>query len=69
MKADFLFASLNLNWIIQKNKCQKKAHFIDEACLKNRGIIYLNVETWLSFAPPLLRFLATRLQLTLFEKR
>jgi len=51
MKADFLFADLNLNRIIQKKKCQKKAHFMDDA-LKTRGIIYLNFESWLLFVPP-----------------
>jgi len=36
IKADFLFAGLNLNRIIQKKKCEKK-HFMDGA-LKTRGI-------------------------------
>ena len=61
-KTDFLFAGLNLNIIIQKKKCQKKAHFVDDI-LKTRGIVYLNVETWLLFAPPS-KFLATRLVMT-----
>jgi len=52
MKADFLFDDLNLNRIIHKKKCQKKAHFVDDI-LKTRGIIYLNFETWLLFAPPI----------------
>ena len=55
MKADFLFAGLNLNRIIQKKKCQTMLHFMDVA-LKTRGIIYLNVETWLLFAPPYQNF-------------
>jgi len=50
MKADFLFAGLNGNRIIQKKECQKKAHFMDDV-LKTSGIIYLNVETWFMFAP------------------
>jgi len=62
VKADFLFVSLNLNRIVQKKKYQKKAHFMDDA-LKTRAIIYLNVETWLLFAP-LSKFLATRLTAT-----
>ena len=33
MKADFLFAGLNQNRTIQKNKCQKKAHFMDDVFL------------------------------------
>jgi len=37
MKTDFLFAGLNLNRIIQKKKCQKKAHFMDDA-LKTRAL-------------------------------
>jgi len=52
MKADFLFAGLNWNRIIQKKQCQKKAHFMDDA-LKTRGVIYLNVETGFLFAPPI----------------
>ena len=42
VKSDFIFAGLNLNRIIQKKKCQKKAHFMDDI-LKTRGITYLNV--------------------------
>jgi len=30
MKADFLFASLNQNRTIQKNRCQNKVHFMDD---------------------------------------
>ena len=37
MKADFLFAGLNRNRIIQKKKCQKKVHFMDDA-LKTRAL-------------------------------
>jgi len=40
LKADFLFAGLNRNRIIQKNRCQKKGPF-----LKNKGHLYLNVES------------------------
>ena len=53
MKADFLFASLNQNRTIQKNRCQNKAHFMDDVFSKTRGIIYLNVESWFLFAPPI----------------
>jgi len=52
MKAGFLFAGLSWNTLIQKKKCQKKAHFMVDA-LKTRGIIYLNVETWFLFTPPI----------------
>ena len=45
MKADFLFADLNRNRIIQKNRCQNKAHFMDDRFLRTRGIIYFNVES------------------------
>ena len=31
MKADFLFAGLSWNRIVQKKKCQKKAHFMFDA--------------------------------------
>jgi len=51
MKADFLFVGLNMNVVIQKKKRQKKAHFVDDA-LKSCGVIYLNVDTLLLFAPP-----------------
>ena len=51
MKADFLFAGLNWNRIMQKKQCQKKVHSMDDA-LKTRGIIYLNVETGFLFATP-----------------
>jgi len=44
VKTDFLFAGLNLDRIIQKKKCQRKAYFVDNA-LKTRGITYLNLET------------------------
>jgi len=37
MKADFLFAGLNQNRTIQKNRCQNKAHFMDDVFLKNKG--------------------------------
>jgi len=53
MKADFLFASLNHNRTIQKNRCQNKEHFMDDIFLKTRGIIYLNVESRFLFAPPI----------------
>jgi len=56
MKADFLFAGLNI--MIQEKKRHKKALFMNDA-LKARGIIYLNVENWLVFAPPC-KLLATR---------
>jgi len=36
LKADFLFSGLNRNWIVQKKKCQKKAHFTDEAFFINK---------------------------------
>jgi len=53
MKAVFLFASLNQNRTIQKNRCQNEAHFIDDVFFsKKGGIIYLNVESWFLFAPP-----------------
>jgi len=52
VQADFLFAGLNLNRIIQKIKSQNKANFVDDA-LKTRGIIYLNVDTRLLFATPI----------------
>jgi len=39
MKANFLFAGLNQNRIIQKKQCQKKAHFMDGAS-KTKDIIY-----------------------------
>ena len=55
MKADFLFVGLSWNRIIQKKKCQNKAHFMVGA-LKTRGIIYLNVETWSLFASPYKNF-------------
>jgi len=54
MKAEFLFAGINVNIIIHK-----KSHFMDQG-LKIRGIKYFNVETRLLFAP-LSKFLATRL--------
>jgi len=60
MKAGFLFVGLDTNTIIQKKKRQKKAHFVDDA-LKSMGIIYLNVDTLLLFAPRQSKFLATRL--------
>jgi len=60
MKEDFLFVGLNMNIIIQKKMWQKKAHFVDDA-LNSRSIIYLNADTFLLFAPPLSKFLATRL--------
>ena len=51
MRANFLFTGLNLNRTIQSEKeVPERAHFMDDA-LKTRGIIYLNVETWLLFAP------------------
>jgi len=50
IKTDFLFAGLHLNRIIQKTKCQKKAHFMDNA-LNTSGLTHLNVDTWLLFAP------------------
>jgi len=59
IKAGFLFASLNLNRIIRKKKCQKKAYFMNDA-FEASGIIHLDVETWLLFAP-LSKFLDTRL--------
>jgi len=42
MKADFLFAGVNLNRIIQKKKYPKKTYFLDDA-LKTRSIIYFSV--------------------------
>ena len=63
MRANFLFTGLNLNRTIQSEKeVPERAHFMDDA-LKTRGIIYLNVETWLLFAPPPSKFLSTRLDL------
>jgi len=38
MKADFLFAGLNRNRIIQKSKYQKKAHFMDDAFSKQGAL-------------------------------
>jgi len=55
MKANFLFAGLNQNRIIQKKNCQKKAHFLDGA-LKPRGIIYLNVVDLVFVCPPYQNF-------------
>jgi len=55
MKADFLFAGVNLNRNIQKKKYQKNTYFLDDA-LKARSIIYFNVETWLLFALPYRKF-------------
>jgi len=52
MENNFLFAYLNLNRIIQKKKRQRIVHFMDDA-LETRGIIYLNIETWLLFASPI----------------
>jgi len=52
MKADFSFASLTQNRTIQKNRCQNKAHFMDDVFSKTRSIIYLNVESWFLFPPP-----------------
>ena len=49
IKADILFADLNLNIIIQKKKCQKKAHFMD--ALKTRGFVHLNNETCCCLPP------------------
>ena len=45
MKADFLFADINVNIIIHKN-----VHFMDQG-LKIRGIKYFKVDTRLLFAP------------------
>jgi len=42
--------------MIQEKKRHKKALFMNDA-LKARGIIYLNVENWLVFAPPPVNFL------------
>jgi len=44
-----------MNRSIQRKKCKKKTHFMDDT-LKTRGIIYLNVVTWLLFAPPYQNF-------------
>ena len=51
MKANFLFAGLNQNRIIQKKQCQKKAHFMDGA-LKTKAIIYLYVGDLVLVCPP-----------------
>jgi len=51
MKVDFLFAGLNQNRTIQTNRCQNKAHFMDDVFLKTSGITYLNVVSWF-FLPP-----------------
>jgi len=59
MKAYVLFASLNQNRTIEKNRSQNKTHFMGDVFLKTWGIIYLNVESWFLFAPPLSKFLAT----------
>jgi len=57
MKADFLFAGLNQNRTIQKNRCQNKAHFMDDVFFsKTRGIIYFNVQSWFLFVPPYQNF-------------
>jgi len=58
MKVNFLFAGLNQNRTIQKNRSQKKTHFMGDVFLKTWGIIYLNVESWFLFAP-LSKFLVT----------
>jgi len=55
MKKDFLFAGLNLNIIIQRNRARKNANFTDDAS-KTRDIKYLNVETLLLFATPCQNF-------------
>ena len=47
MKAEFLFAGINVNIITHK-----KSHFMDQG-KKVRGIKYFNVETRLLFAPPI----------------
>jgi len=39
MEVDFLFVGLNLNRIIQKKKCQKKAHFKDD--VSKQGALYI----------------------------
>jgi len=52
MKADFLFAGLNQNRIVQKKQWQKKAHFMDGA-LKTNRITYLNVGDLVLVCPPI----------------
>ena len=56
MQTDFLFVGLTRSIILQKSKCQNKAHFMDDAFLKTRGIRYSNVESWFLFAPPYQNF-------------
>jgi len=41
MKADFLFASLNQNRTIQKNRCQNKAQLMDDVFFKKQGALYI----------------------------
>jgi len=52
MKIDFAFAGLNLNIIIQRKRT-RKMHVLGIMLVKTRGIKYLNVETWILFAPPI----------------
>jgi len=55
MKIDFAFAGLNLNIIIQRKRT-RKMHVLGIMLVKTRGIKYLNVETWILFAPPYQNF-------------
>jgi len=58
MKMYFLFAGINLKHI--QKQALENACFVDDA-LKTKGVEYLNVETWLLFAPFVSKFLATLL--------
>jgi len=60
MKRYFAFAGFKLNIIIQKKRA-RKMHVLCIMLVKTRGVKYFNVETWMLFAPPLSKFLATRL--------
>jgi len=51
MRADFCICRLKSEQNYSEKQVPEKAHFIGDAS-KSRDIIYLNVETWLLFAPP-----------------
>ena len=65
MKIDLVLAGLNLSIVIQK-KSNRQMHVLWIVLLKRKGIEYCNVETLMLFAPPLSKFLATRLTSHLF---
>ena len=66
MKIDFLFPSSNLNTIVQETDARQMHVSWTTLALKTRGINYVNVQTWLLFAPPS-KFLATRLYMFLCD--